>query len=99
MTDAIADPETRDPAELRNALVDRLVEIGIITAAPVEQAFRTVPRHLFVPPGTPLTTTYDVDRSIPTKTNEHGVTISSISSAYIQARMIEQAEVGPGDRV
>lgn len=85
--------------ELRAALVDKLKAIGMITSPRVEAAFRTVPRHAFVPDGTPLEVVYDVDRSVITKSDEHGAHVSSVSATYIQARMIEQAGVGPGMRV
>ncbi|WP_369754139.1 methyltransferase, FxLD system [Micromonospora sp. CNB394] len=84
---------------IRDALVDRLVADGMITSSVVEAAFRAVPRHAFVPAGTPLKVVYDVDQSVITKTDEHGVHLSSVSAAYIQARMIEQAGVEPGMRV
>ncbi|MEU8263151.1 methyltransferase, FxLD system [Micromonospora sp. NPDC048999] len=84
---------------IRDALVDRLIADGMITSPAVETAFRTVPRHAFVPVGTPLEVVYDVDQSVITKTDENGVHLSSVSAAYIQARMIEQAGVGPGMRV
>jgi len=85
--------------ELRRALVDRLVADGMITSARVEGAFRAVPRHAFVPADTPLEVVYDVDRSVITKRDGHGAHLSSVSATYIQARMIEQAGVGPGMRV
>jgi protein-L-isoaspartate(D-aspartate) O-methyltransferase len=81
---------------MRDALVDRLRTGGMITSLVVEQAFRSVPRHAFVPAGTPLEVAYNADESVATKTDEHGVIISSISAPFIQARMIEQAELGPG---
>ena len=86
-------------ARLRDALVDTLVASGMITSSRVEAAFRTVPRHRFVPAGTPLEVVYDVDRSVITKTDENGAHLSSVSATYIQARMIEQAGVEPGMRV
>ncbi|MFG2042126.1 methyltransferase, FxLD system [Dactylosporangium sp. NPDC048998] len=93
------DDRTGRAEELRTALVDRLVADGMIISPAVEAAFRTVPRHAFVPAGTPLEDVYHVDRSVVTKTDEHGAHLSSVSATYIQARMIEQAEVGPGMRV
>ncbi|WP_086820205.1 methyltransferase, FxLD system [Allokutzneria sp. NRRL B-24872] len=83
-------------AASRNALVDKLLANAMITSPVVERAFRTVPRHLFVAEGTPLDVTYNVDNSVAIKRDRDGVIISSTSAAYIQARMIEQAEVGPG---
>jgi len=42
----------RQAGELRDAMTDRLVADGAISSPAVEAAFRAVPRHLFVPPGT-----------------------------------------------
>lgn len=83
-------------AKIRDALVDKLLAEKMITSPVVERAFRTVPRHLFVAEGTPLGVVYDVDNSVPVKRDADGVVISSTSAAYIQARMIEQAGLGPG---
>lgn len=84
---------------LRDALVDELVAGGMIASVRLEAAFRSVPRHAFVPAGTPLEVVYDLDRSVVTKRDERGGHLSSVSAIYIQARMIEQAGVGPGMRV
>jgi protein-L-isoaspartate(D-aspartate) O-methyltransferase len=94
MTLMLEDPETA--AERRDALVDQLVATGRITSAAVERAFRTVPRHLFMPEGTPLEDAYAVDQSVVMKRDPRGRALSSVSAAYIQARMIEQAGLGPG---
>ncbi|MFI6100790.1 methyltransferase, FxLD system [Lentzea sp. NPDC051213] len=83
-------------AKFRNALVDTLLTKNMITSPVVERAFRTVPRHLFVAEGTPLDVTYNVDASVAIKRDPDGVIISSTSAAYIQARMIEQAELRRG---
>ncbi len=89
-----------DPAtEIRNALTDQLLSTGMITSPVVERAFRTVPRHRFVPEGTPLDVAYNADDSVAIKRDADGVIISSISAPFIQARMIEQAGLGPGMRV
>jgi protein-L-isoaspartate(D-aspartate) O-methyltransferase len=82
--------------EIRDALTDRLRADGMITSQVVETAFRTVPRHEFVPAGTPLEVAYNADDSVATKRDEHGVIISSISAPFIQARMIEQSELRRG---
>ena len=42
-------PLHTNPESLRNALVDCLVKMGAIGSPAIERAFRTVPRHLFVP--------------------------------------------------
>ena len=73
-----------------------LLDQKMITTAAVERAFRIVPRHRFVPEGTPLEITYSVDNSVPIKRDSDGVLISSTSATYIQARMIEQAELAAG---
>jgi protein-L-isoaspartate(D-aspartate) O-methyltransferase len=83
-------------AEFRDALVDTLLGQKIITSAAVERAFRTVPRHLFVAENTALDVTYNVDNAVPIKRDPDGVIVSSTSAAYIQARMIEQAELADG---
>lgn len=85
--------------ELREALVRELRSAGMITSDVVEAAFRTVPRHEFVPPGTPLEQVYAIDHSVATKRDEHGAIVSSVSAAYIQVRMIEQAQLCPGANV
>jgi len=83
-------------AALRAALVDKLHAGGYITSAAVESAFRTVRRERFIPAGVPLEVAYGVDDSVVTKRDEHGVAVSSVSAAYIQARMLEQAELRTG---
>jgi protein-L-isoaspartate(D-aspartate) O-methyltransferase len=82
--------------KFRDALVETLLANKMITSLAVERAFRTVPRHLFVAEGTPLDVTYSVDNSVAIKRDSDGVIISSTSAAYIQARMIEQAELATG---
>lgn len=100
MTQAVGAFEDADRAgTARGVLVDQLLASGIITTPAVEAAFRAVPRHAFVPPGTPLEEVYAVDRAVITKRDEHGAHLSSVSATYIQARMIEQARVGRGMRV
>ncbi|MFK3984451.1 methyltransferase, FxLD system [Micromonospora sp. NPDC050397] len=83
-------------AELRNVLVDKLLTDGMITSPAVEAAIRAVAREGFMPAETPLEIAYGVDNSVVTKRDAHGVPISSVSAAYIQARMLEQAELRPG---
>ncbi|GAA4185752.1 hypothetical protein GCM10022252_16680 [Streptosporangium oxazolinicum] len=95
MTNATADRA----AELRDKLADELISAGHITAAQVEAAFRVVPRHAFVPDGTPMEATYNADESVAIKKDERGVLISSTSAPFLQARMIEQAGIQPGMNV
>lgn len=84
---------------LREAMTEKLVAGGWIASPAVEEAFRRVPRHLFVPDGTSLEKAYDAQRAVYTKQDEHGVNISSVSAPWLQARMIAQAGIEPGMRV
>ncbi|GLW67449.1 hypothetical protein Arub01_56920 [Actinomadura rubrobrunea] len=88
--------DSEQAARLRDELVDTLLSKGQIVSPAVEKAFRTVAREAFVPADTPLDVVYSVDRAVVTKTDEHGGHLSSVSAAYIQARMIEMADIRPG---
>ena len=94
----MADVHT-DADKLRAALVDELRGKAMIATAAVEAAFRTVRREQFMPAGTPLDVVYGFDSSVVTKRDEHGLAVSSVSAAYIQARMLEQAHLRQGMRV
>ncbi|MDD4865614.1 MAG: methyltransferase, FxLD system [Mycobacterium sp.] len=83
--------------QLRNQLVDGLRESGHVTSEQVEAAFRTVPRHVFVPCVETELAYRDMPFSI--KSDAHGVPISSSSQPAIMARMLEQLDVRPGHRV
>src|SRR6266545_5689343 len=89
-------PDADRVAELRVALVDQLRADRKITSPAVEAAFRAVARERFLPADISLETAYGVDDSVVTKRDQHGVAVSSVSAAYIQARMLEQAELRPG---
>jgi len=89
-------PAADRAADLRAALVDHLRADGKITKPAVEAAFLAVARERFLPADVPLEVAYGVDNSVVTKRDKHGVAISSVSAAYIQARMLEQAELGRG---
>lgn len=92
-------PVADSAAELRSAMAAKLRADGMITTLAVEAAFRKVPRERFVPGDIPLEATYNADDSVVTKTDEHGVAVSSVSAPFIQARMIEQAELQAGMNV
>lgn len=92
---------TQSPAsadQLRTAMTDQLVREGAIRSKQVEAAFRTVARHEFAPDA-PLVQAYAAHEAVPTKKNEHGITISSVSAPGVQAMMLEQAEAQAGMRV
>ncbi|MEU1458753.1 methyltransferase, FxLD system [Streptomyces avermitilis] len=96
MTNTTVDPD--EATRLRNKVVDELCTDGTISSPDIEAAMRKVPRHEFAP-GTPLEKAYDTYAAVITKTDEHGVQLSSVSAPQIQAMMLEQARVRPGMRV
>ncbi|MEV7731602.1 methyltransferase, FxLD system [Streptomyces sp. NPDC088921] len=95
---AVDDWTVRDPAELRADMVRALLDQDAITSESVAAAFATVPRHRFAPDA-PLELAYDLHRTVPVKKDEHGLDISVMSAAHLQAVMLEQASVQPGMRV
>jgi protein-L-isoaspartate O-methyltransferase len=82
---------------LLDEMVDRLVADGFIGSPRVEAAFRTIPRHDFLP-GEPFPKVYDPHRAIPTHV-DGGVPVSSSSAPDIMGLMLERLGVGSGDRV
>ncbi|MBV9139990.1 MAG: methyltransferase, FxLD system [Pseudonocardiales bacterium] len=72
-------------------------ELGLVLSREVEAALRTVPRHLFAP-GVPLEQAY-ANHSIVTKRTERGSPLSSVSAPWVQAMMLGQLQVAPGQRV
>lgn len=90
------DKEDEQATLLRQELVEYLKKQGHIRTIQVEQAFREVPRHLFLP-GVELQKVYS-DTYVTTKL-ENDVPISSSSQPAIMAYMLEQLELQPGQRV
>ncbi|MGW0827123.1 methyltransferase, FxLD system [Streptomyces sp. NPDC002845] len=88
---------TLDPQALRDALVAKIDSLGTFRTTAVKEAFRTVPRHLFLP-GTDLATAY-APKQVVTKHADDGTAVSSASSPNIVAKMLEQLDVHPGHRV
>ena len=93
---SIARVHTAD--ELREAMADELAAQRWVKSPEVDAAFRAVPRHLFVPPGTPLEVAYATNAAPITK-SAGGVNLSSVSAPWLQALMIAQAGIEPGMRV
>lgn len=83
---------------LRRSMIHDLREMAAIVSDPVAAAFDAVPRHLFAPEVSPEAA-YAANTPVVTKRDPHGVAISSVSAAHIQACMLEQAELSPGMRV
>ena len=88
----------RRASALAAAMVDALRERAGLSRPDVAEAFRSVPRHLFVP-GASLTQAYTFDAVIPTHFDAHGMSISSSSAPNIMATMLEQLDVAPGMHV
>ncbi|MET9797783.1 methyltransferase, FxLD system [Nocardiopsis alba] len=97
MTDATTTDQD-EVERLRAEMVERLVLDGYLVDGAVRRAMRTVPRHRFVPEVDRETAHAPYD-AVVTKKNEHGVATSSVSAPQIQAMMLEQAALRPGDRV
>ena len=90
--------EEPSPDRLRAELVAGLVAGNRIRTPAVERAFRTVPRHLFVPGTVTPEQAYE-DTTVATKHGPDGRTTSSVSAPWLQAYMLEQAGLRPGARV
>ncbi|KAF3470055.1 methyltransferase, FxLD system [Streptomyces sp. Tu 3180] len=89
--------EASSADHLRSQLIDHLVEKGCVRTPRVEEAMRTVPRHLFVP-GVPLEKAYS-NAPVNTKLDASGISISCASQPDIVAMMLEQLDVEPGQRI
>jgi protein-L-isoaspartate(D-aspartate) O-methyltransferase len=92
-----SDHDHGDARVLNQALIDALKSKGFIRAQPVEDAFRTVLRHTFLP-GEPLAEVY-ADRSIAVKVGERDQALSSSSQPTTMATMLEQLGLEPGHKV
>ncbi|WP_435280030.1 methyltransferase domain-containing protein [Streptomyces sp. 1222.5] len=84
--------------ELRDAMVQCLIDIGDLRTTRAVDAFQTIPRHLAAP-GADMAEAYDAESALITKTDATGVDISSVSAPRIQAIQIEQADIQPGMNV
>ncbi|GAA4731329.1 methyltransferase, FxLD system [Phytohabitans rumicis] len=91
------DPHADRAAQLRDELVDYIASWGTFQTPQVEAAFRTVPRHLFLP-GNNLETAYG-RKPVVTRRAADGSSVSSASSPKLVATMLEQLNVAPGGKV
>jgi protein-L-isoaspartate(D-aspartate) O-methyltransferase len=82
----------------RRQLVDQLTAKSWITRPEVTAAFLAVPRHLFAPAGTSVQAA-SADDVVVTKRGPDGKAMSSISAAWLQAYMLETAQLRPGAHV
>ncbi|WP_055483761.1 methyltransferase, FxLD system [Sphaerimonospora mesophila] len=85
------------PAELREALVTRLIDSGHLRTPEAIAAFRNTERHRFLP-GIDLQTAY-ADDAVPIKHDETGEMISCISAPSIIATQLEQLGAEPGHTI
>lgn len=97
MTTTVSDASAASADELRAKLADRLVKDNAVRTAAVEDAFRQVPRDLFLP-GIPLPTAY-ADEPLYIKHDGTGTRISAASQPKIVAMMLEQLQIQPGHRI
>lgn len=84
--------------ELREAAIAELCSAGTITSTGVEEAFRVVPRHAFIPEAS-LEEAWDPYRAFRTKRDEHGNALSSVSDMHVQSFMLSQARIERGMNV
>ena len=80
----------------RNQMVDALCASGRVRSPAVEEAFRAVPRHLFLP-GLRTEDAY-ADEAVAVQFTE-GIATSSASQPSMMAIMLEQLDLRPGHRV
>lgn len=90
-------PSDEAAPRLRQALVDRLRELGIVYSRSVETAMGTVPRHLFLP-GRSVEDAYALTHVV-TRHDAEGKPLSSLSSPGIVGMMLEQLELQPSHNV
>jgi protein-L-isoaspartate(D-aspartate) O-methyltransferase len=83
--------------QLRDKLTSEIVSGGLVRTPAVEDAFRTVPRHLFVPEAS-LQAAY-ANSTVSIKQDTDGTTISCASQPGVVALMLEQLQPQPGHRV
>jgi protein-L-isoaspartate(D-aspartate) O-methyltransferase len=96
VTTASLSDESR-AGQLRDALADHIKSFGTFQTPQVEAAFRTVPRHLFLPAAS-LDDAYSRNPVV-TRRAPDGTSLSSASSPKLVAVMLEQLAVQPGQRV
>ena len=86
-----------DPDAARARMVDELRGRGRLGSQDLADAFRAVPRHLFLPE-LAAADAY-ADQAFVIKTDDAGLPLSSSSQPMMMAIMLEQLEIVPGDRV
>ncbi len=85
------------PEDLRNRMVDHIQAAGHLHSNRIEQAMRTVPRHLFVPEAT-IEDAY-ANMAVTTKPGSDGTPASCASVPTVVTMMLGQLDARHGDRV
>ncbi|MCD0449335.1 methyltransferase, FxLD system [Actinocorallia sp. API 0066] len=83
---------------LRESAIAELRSAGTIVSADVEEAFRQVSRHLFIPEVDPESA-WDPFSAVVTKRDEHGNALSSVSDMHVQSYMLSETRIEPGANV
>src|SRR5579859_10550 len=96
MAPSTINSENGESNNLRQEMVKRLKNLGLVRSEPVEEALRSVPRHVFIPRAD-LRTAYN-DQAVVTRWQD-GEAISSASAPSIVALMLEMLDLRPGQRV
>ncbi|WP_219509192.1 methyltransferase, FxLD system [Nonomuraea ceibae] len=91
-------PPSQSADRLRADMVAELKQGAWIRSPEVEAAFATVPRERFAPEA-PLGVIYSAHDVVVTKRDHNGRATSSISAPWLQADMLEAAQLRPGARV
>ncbi len=90
--------DEHEAGQLNAALIEKLKTEGFLAAPTIEQAFRSVLRHHFLP-GRPWHEVYANEAIVTHRDPEHGMPISSSSEPAAMALMLTQLRVQPGMRV
>ena len=90
--------------QLNRLMIDRFVEEGVIASARVENAFRSVLRHHFLPREFSFGTVYNDDAIVVKRSDERRQSIgltneSSSTMPSLLARILESAEIATGMNV
>ncbi|MFB9627517.1 methyltransferase, FxLD system [Nonomuraea helvata] len=88
---------TTDPAELRNAMVDKFTDSGHLRTPAIIDAFREIERHRFIPDAE-VEAAY-VDDAVSIKRDQDGEMISCISAPSIVAIQLEQLGAQAGHKI
>ncbi|MEU4726310.1 methyltransferase, FxLD system [Nonomuraea dietziae] len=86
------------PDRLRADMIAKLKQDAWIRSPEVETAFTRVPREQFAPEA-PLAAAYSAQDVVITKRGPDGRATSSISAPWLQADMLESAQLRPGAKV